>query len=89
MENKKKHAFVFEKENYRLLIIGILVNAVGFLLMIGGAAESLDEFNADELFSFRRLTLAPIVVLLGYGIVMWSILKKPKKKPTDKEPKSK
>jgi hypothetical protein len=78
MENKKKHAFVFEKENYRLLIIGILVNALGFILMIGGAAQSPDEFNADELFSHRRITVAPIIVLIGYGIVMWSILKRPK-----------
>jgi len=80
METKNKPAFVFEKENYRLLIIGILVNALGFILMIGGAAESLDDFDAQELFSFRRITIAPIVVLIGYGIVMWSILKKPRAK---------
>lgn len=77
--NKSEHSFVFGKSNYKLMIIGLAVNIIGFLLMIGGAAESLDEFNAEEIFSSRRITLAPIVIVLGYLIVLYSIIKKPKK----------
>ncbi len=80
MEQKKiesKRMFVFDRSNYLFLLIGLAVNVIGFLLMIGGAAESPDDFNAEELFSTRRITIAPIVVLLGYGIVLYSIIKKP------------
>lgn len=74
----KKEKFLFNKSNYVLLIIGVLLNVIGFLLMIGGAAEELNEFNADELFSPMRLTVAPILIMLGYGVIIYSIMKKPK-----------
>ena len=76
MENNK-HIFLFEKENYKFLIIGIVVIAVGFILMSGGGAENPSVFN-EEIFSFRRIRLAPTVVLLGFGITIYSILKKSK-----------
>ena len=47
-------------------------------LVIGGGAEQLSEFNGDELFSFRRITLAPIFIVIGYVIIAVSIMKKPK-----------
>ncbi|RYM35759.1 DUF3098 domain-containing protein [Brumimicrobium glaciale] len=75
---KEKTKFLFNKSNYTLLIIGVVLNVVGFLLMIGGAAENLDDFNADELFSPVRLTVAPILILLGYIVIIFSIMKKPK-----------
>mgnify|MGYP001167504792 CR=1 FL=1 len=75
---KEKTKFLFNKSNYTLLIIGVVLNVVGFLLMIGGAAENLDDFNADELFSPVRLTVAPILILLGYVVIIYSIMKKPK-----------
>ncbi len=79
-ENNVKHSFVFDSSNYKLLLIGLAVNIIGFLLMIGGAADSPDEFNAEELFSHRRITVAPIVIVLGYLIIFYSIIKKPSKK---------
>lgn len=75
---KGKSTFLFNKSNYILLLIGVLLNIVGFLLMIGGAAEELNEFNAEELFSPVRLTVAPILILLGYVVIIYSIMKKPK-----------
>lgn len=70
-------AFAFGKENYRLLIIGLIVIAVGFLLMIGGGSDDPNVFSED-IFSFRRMTLAPILILAGYGIEIYAIMKKPK-----------
>jgi hypothetical protein len=68
--------FAFSKENYIWLGVGVLLLVVGYLLMSGGGAESPDEFHADQLFSFRRITLAPITVLAGYGTILYAILKK-------------
>lgn len=80
MENKDKKPFVFDRSNYKFLLIGLGLNVVGFLLMIGGASPSPDEFNAEELFSHRRITIAPIVIVLGYAVILYSIMKKPTKK---------
>ena len=76
MENNK-HTFLFEKSNYKFLIIGIVVIAIGFVLMSGGGAENPTVFNED-VFSFRRIRLAPTVVLIGFGITIYSIIKKVK-----------
>ena len=76
--------FGFNKDNYRLLYIGLALNVVGFILMIGGGAESLDEFNASELFSHVRITIAPILILLGYVFILYEIMK-PNKKAKSEE----
>ena len=68
--------FAFSKENYIWLGVGVLLLVVGYLLMSGGGADNPNEFHADELFSFRRITLAPIIVLAGYGTILYAILKK-------------
>lgn len=81
-ENKPKVDFAFAKENYLLLAIGFGIIIIGFLLMIGGKASSPNEFNANEIFSFRRITLAPIVVLFGFMFEIYAIMKKPKEKET-------
>ncbi len=78
MKDSIKH-FGFNPENYKLLLIGLGVNILGYILMIGGGAESLDEFNADEIFSTTRITVAPILIVLGYGIILYSVMKKNKK----------
>jgi hypothetical protein len=78
MKDSIKH-FGFNPENYKLLFIGLAVNILGYILMIGGGAESPGEFNADELFSTTRITVAPILIVLGYGIILFSIMKKSKK----------
>lgn len=71
--------FVFGKKNYILLGIGLAILFVGYTLMSGGAATSAEEFNAEELFSARRITLAPIVVLSGYLVVGIAIMYRDKK----------
>jgi hypothetical protein len=78
MENNNKPEFLFDKINYKILLIGLAVIALGFILMSGGGSEDPNVFN-EEIFSFRRIRLAPAVVLLGFGITIYSILKNPKK----------
>ena len=73
--------FPLQKENYVLLIIGFAIIMFGFLLMMGGKSDDPNVFN-PEIFSFRRITLAPIVVLFGFIFEIWAIMKKPK---TEKE----
>ena len=77
IEEKEKLNFALGRENYRLLAIGFVFIVIGFLLMLGGKADSPDEFS-EEIFSFRRITLAPIVVLAGFVFEIWAIMKKPK-----------
>ncbi len=78
MENNNKPEFLFDKLNYKILLIGLAVIALGFILMSGGGSEDPNVFN-EEIFSFRRIRLAPAVVLLGFGITIYSIVKNPKK----------
>jgi len=75
-EQNEKPAFVFGKINYILLIIGMVVIASGYLLMVGGAPENPAVFNAAEKYSFTRITLAPIVILLGFVIEVVAIFVK-------------
>ena len=69
--------FPLQKENYTLLIIGFAIIMLGFLLMMGGKSDDPNVFN-EEIFNFRRITLAPIVVLFGFVFEIWAIMKKPK-----------
>lgn len=78
MKNEEqKHEFLFEKVNYKLLLIGIAVIALGFLLMSGGGSDDPNVFN-EEIFNFRRIRLAPTTVLIGFGITIYAILKNSK-----------
>lgn len=65
------------KENYKLLLIGFGIIVLGFILMAGGGSDDPNEFNY-EMFSFRRITLAPIIVLAGFVFEVYAIMKKPK-----------
>jgi len=78
----KNDGFPIPSKNYKWILIGFGILVVGFLLMMGGGAETLETFNYD-IFSFRRITLAPIVVLFGFGFVFWGIMRKPKAKRND------
>jgi membrane-bound ClpP family serine protease len=77
MAKGKKEGFAFAKINYRIMLLGIALLVIGFLLMAGGGSDDPNVFN-PEIFSFRRITLAPIVVLAGFATVMFAIMKKVK-----------
>jgi hypothetical protein len=77
-KNEQKHEFLFESVNYKILLIGIAVIALGFLLMSGGGSDDPNVFS-EEIFNFRRIRLAPTTVLIGFGITIYAILKNPKK----------
>lgn len=77
-KNNGKENFALGKENYILMVIGFAILVLGFILMIGGKSDDPTVFNEDELFSFRRITLAPMVVLAGFIFEIWAIMKKPK-----------
>jgi len=72
-----KTTFALGKENYKLLAIGFCIIVVGFLLMMGGKSDDPNQFS-EKIFSFRRITLAPIIVLAGFAFEIWAIMKKPK-----------
>jgi len=77
--NKEQQSvFLFDKSNYKILLIGMAVIALGFILMAGGGSDDPKVFN-EEIFNFRRIRLAPTTVLIGFGITIWAILKNPKK----------
>lgn len=88
MEKKKQSsADLAEKQdkmpltvaNYKLMLIGLLIIIVGYILMTGGGSDDPNVFN-EAMFSFRRITLAPIVVLAGLGFEIYAIMYKPKNK---------
>ena len=69
---------LFGKENYTWIIIGIAVIALGLILMAGGGNRSANDFDPKEVYSTTRITIAPIVILLGLGIEVFAIFRKPK-----------
>ncbi|HOW24158.1 MAG TPA: DUF3098 domain-containing protein [Bacteroidales bacterium] len=73
----KTTEFAFGTQNYRLLIIGLAFIFLGFLLMIGGGSDDPNVFN-EKIFSFRRITLAPILILAGFIIEIFAIMRKTK-----------
>lgn len=76
-DTKDKSIFSLDKQNYRLMIIGCVVVLIGFVLMMGGGSEDPNVFNR-EIFSSRRITIAPLTVMAGYMFIIYAILKKPK-----------
>lgn len=70
---KKKPQFVFQRKNYTFLFIGIAFIALGFILMSGGGSDDPNVFN-PEIYNFRRIRLAPLLVLIGLGIQIYAIL---------------
>lgn len=75
---KKEYTLLFDKENYMWMIGGVALILIGFMLMSGGKSANPHEFHYEEIYSFRRITLAPIVVLLGFAVEVYAIMKKPK-----------
>ena len=72
-----KGQMALTKENYKLMLIGLGIIFVGFLLMLGSSNNNPEVFNKD-IFSFRRITLAPIVIVAGFVFEIYAIMKKPK-----------
>jgi hypothetical protein len=70
--------FLFSKENYIIMAAGIAVIILGFVLMTGVANDNPAVFPKEEIYSFRRITLAPVVVIIGFLIEVYAILKRPK-----------
>ena len=79
---KTEQNFLFDKENYMIMIGGVALILIGFFLMAGGKSPDPHQFNYAEIYSFRRITLAPIVVLVGFGVEVYAIMKKPKEVAT-------
>lgn len=71
-------SFALGKKNYLTILAGMAVVALGYILMSGGGSPDPNVFNADELFSPRRITLAPITILIGYAVIGYGIMLRPK-----------
>lgn len=79
-EIENKGLFAMSKENYILLAIGFAVIVLGYFLMSGGGSEDPNVFDESKLYSFRRITLAPILIFIGFIIEGVAIMWKPKKR---------
>ena len=78
MKANTEFGMALGKQNYILLAIGFIIILVGLFLMIGGGSSDPTVFNEKELFSFRRITLSPLLMLFGFGFEIYAIMKKPK-----------
>lgn len=77
-DKKTASGNLFSKENYKWMIIGAVVIALGFILMAGGKSNDVNVFNKEEVYSTTRITVAPILLLLGLVIEVVAIFRKPK-----------
>jgi hypothetical protein len=77
-QEEQKSEFLFGKKNYIIMLVGIAFIALGFILMAGGGSDDPEVFN-PEIYNFRRIRLAPTLVLLGLGIEIYAIMAKAKK----------
>ena len=77
MNNKERNKkFLFGSKNYKLLVISIVILLIGFILMSGGGSDDPSRFNS-EIYNFRRIRLAPTLVIIGFGIAINSIFTNP------------
>ena len=74
-QDNSKQQFALGYKNYRLLLIGFGIIVIGLILMVGGKSDNPGVFNTD-IFSFRRITLAPVVVLFGFIFEIYAIMKR-------------
>lgn len=73
----EEKGYAIARSNYMLFIAGIILIVLGYLLMIGGGSEDPNVFN-PEIFSARRITVAPVVCLIGFGVIFFAIMRRPK-----------
>jgi hypothetical protein len=69
---------IFEKQNYLWMLGGIVIMAIGFILMVGGKSNDPNQFRPDEVYSTTRITIAPILILGGLVLEIFAIFRKPK-----------
>jgi len=78
-KNKQKQAskevFLFSKRNYLIMAVGVVFIALGFILIAGGGSDDPNVFN-EEIYNFRRIRLAPTLVLIGFAIEVYAVLYK-------------
>lgn len=77
-DKKQTPNTLFGKENYIWIIAGLVVMLIGLMLMIGGNSKDPNVFSNNEVYSFRRITVAPILILAGLGLEVFAIFRKPK-----------
>ena len=77
-QQAKVSSFVFDKRNYMFMLIGASFIALGFILMAGGGSDDPNVFNPD-IYSWRRIRLAPAFILIGFGFEVYAILLNPNK----------
>jgi NADH:ubiquinone oxidoreductase subunit 6 (subunit J) len=77
-QNSTQNEFLFGKRNYMIMILGVVVILIGFVLMMGGGSDDPNVFN-EEMYNFRRIRLAPTVVLIGLAIEVYAIMANPDK----------
>ena len=75
-EDAKQSSFILQRKNYTFMLIGIGFIALGFILMAGGGSDDPTIFN-PEIYSWRRIRLAPALILIGFGIIVYAILTNP------------
>lgn len=75
-QNVVDHAPLFGKSSYLFMLAGLVIIALGMFLMAGGKSPDPNVFDDDQIYSFTRLTLAPVLILLGLGVEIYAILKK-------------
>jgi len=74
----EEQSTLFTRENYKWMLIGLVIMAIGFFLMAGGKSEDPNVFNDSEIYGFQRITLAPILIVAGLVVEIFAIIKKPK-----------
>lgn len=79
-----KFDFPIKKDNLKIILIGLAINILGYFLMIGGGTDNPNEFREQELFSTVRITVSPILIIAGFGIMIYGIMKKSKNTNSEK-----
>ncbi len=78
--NEKIITHLFDKENYKWMVAGLIIIAVGFILMGGGKSNNPNVFQDSDVYSFRRITIAPILIIAGFIIEIVAIMRRPSAK---------
>lgn len=71
---------LFEKDNYLWMLGGLVIIAIGLLLMVGGKSDDPNQFHPEQVYSARRITIAPMLIIAGLVVECFAIFRKPKTK---------